>query len=215
MLSSLSLTKSTFNIDVRASRIMKYSQRNVFEVARKSSMKFVTISKDKSVVHVYIANNNKIPTIVNCVKVYLHYGQIRCNCYKSFQSKNICKHCCFVILHILRDHNLNYFQTKSCSNLNITLKPKPHLISYNTKLYFQILNILSFENTVIKNDDICCICMTDMLPNKMQFKCKCILCNNSFHSICMHKWLTISDNPVCPLCRETSWSQFYGIYIRY
>ena len=46
------------------------------------------------------------------------------------------------------------------------------------------------------NTEMCTICLEEIMPTE----CKTLICNHSFHNICINRWLSTNTN--CPICRR-------------
>lgn len=151
-------------------------------------------------------------------------GRFSCDCLDMLThcKKNncVCKHICFVVIKVMRDHDLGFFQ-KNNFQLNIRVinefLSKKDAISLKhqnndlTQQYLQnvdvkkMFNVDTSDHHETTHDD-CCICYEDIqMTNNHTCLRKCPRCRNILHKVCIEKWLLSSQS--CPLCRS-SWQEY-------
>ena len=151
--------------------------------------------------------------------------KIYCTCpdMKSWAkySKCICKHCCFVLIRVLKifvDNNINnghpFFQELIFSPreiIRITRQFNKLIVNANDEFVdsellakFKSLNIDFEPETTKCNDDDCPICF-DSLGNNNNVSCP--TCHNVIHKLCMEKWLQ-SGKSTCVYCRSKIWKLY-------
>lgn len=61
--------------------------------------------------------------------------------------------------------------------------------------------------------DDCMICFSVIHGSNYSLpKLSCKTCKKKFHSACLYKWFSTSNNATCPLCRNLFWSKFRCSY---
>ena len=55
------------------------------------------------------------------------------------------------------------------------------------------------EDDILKNKDICCICLQNF---KEKEKVRKLPCKHNFHKKCIDKWFSKADDLSCPICRS-------------
>jgi len=121
--------------------------------------------------------------------------EMSCTCPDFKQRKKLCKHLYFVIARVAKDtetvrqinEEINVFKIKPNFSENIKQRLKKRLESTE--------EILKEESEESEID--CVICFEGMKNRHQKFSCH--QCNNTFHMLCISKWLRNKDT--CPLCR--------------
>lgn len=151
-------------------------------------------------------------------------GRITCDCPDSFSHARrhgcLCKHCCFVILKVLKYADFNIFSTHVVSRpiLNMLLTCDSECLrdpqNENGLLSQRYQHLkghpdtseadISFE-TVRGCEDECSICYCPLTADGT-IRCVCPECHNMFHKDCIKRWLHTSTS--CPLCRSTIWQGY-------
>ena len=161
------------------------------------------------------------------VTLNLQNNSLKCNCQDfttwAKKAECLCKHCCFVLVKILKnDIDLNQstiFQSQIFSQfekLNIINNFKSEIQHNNDheyklvlnqydKMLRQQLNPSCFES-VSKTDHNCPICYEDIEHNIKHLECPD--CKKSFHKNCIEMWLMNGTNNSCPYCRSDKWKQY-------
>jgi len=150
------------------------------------------------------------------IGIYIYSKTIYCNCPdgKSYAKKNgvVCKHCCFVILKVLKIPDANTF-------FNILLFNDTQMDYINEKIkslefvendYINLEYVDKFKNLISKDnkmiikkdqDTFCPICYDELLDiNNKKINNQCNCCHKIYHNACINKWISMGTNS-CPYCR--------------
>ncbi len=146
---------------------------------------------------------------------------ITCNCpdMKRAHYRYICKHCCFVLLKVLKleledeFYKKFIFDEKRMKNVNdkfteIIMKnaeyiDKDLIEKYN--LSTEDGKSIDFtQNRETGDEDMCIICFSDFDHNN---NIQCPICRNIIHEDCMKKWLSTGASN-CIYCRSSIWKKY-------
>ena len=147
---------------------------------------------------------------------------IFCNCpdAKSYAKQNgvVCKHCCFILLKVLKlinsddFFNILLFDDKQLEFIKNEFNKLEFIENEYIKMdYVNKFNELPEDKIIIKKDmeSFCLICYDDLddIENK-KFNNQCKYCLKIFHNKCINKWLSLGNNN-CPHCRNIMKSNNY------
>ena len=156
------------------------------------------------------------------VQIYKYSKMIFCNCpdAKSYAKQNgvVCKHCCFILLKVLKlinsddFFNILLFDDKQLEFINNEFNKLEFIENEYIKIdYVNKFNQLSEDKIIIKKDmeSFCLICYDELddIENK-KFNNQCKYCLKIFHNKCINKWLSLGNNN-CPHCRNIMKSNNY------
>ncbi len=146
-------------------------------------------------------------------------GSLKCSCPDSNSHAKkagvVCKHICFIYIKICKGVDMDFFEKKKLTQLDIdALKTRTQiLISGGTAKKYYKLYIDAITNTtdftVAKRDgvleDACCpICMDDLVSDVVF----CPSCSNPVHDKCIEKWL--EQHKTCIFCRSDVWKKYHS-----
>lgn len=150
------------------------------------------------------------------VQIYTTCKMIYCNCpdAKSYSKTYgvLCKHCCFILLKVLKlNDSESFFNTLFLNEIQlIHIESIFNILEFKETDYIKMdyiskFNNLKDHNIIVKLDQelMCIICYDDLedIENKnINNQCKC--CLKIFHNKCLNKWLNLG-NDTCPHCRYT------------
>ena len=81
-----------------------------------------------------------------------------------------------------------YNDIESLDNISIISGDTKSILDYQTNIQDSSLNV---------NIESCSICL-----NKLENKYIITNCNHKYHFICLKRWKSISEDFLCPICRE-------------
>lgn len=131
-------------------------------------------------------------------------SQPSCNCPDFLTRNNRCKHIYFILLRIMRIKNPDI---PTYSNLELidmflnipdivnTLLAKPEIKNKYTELKSSPINPKQ------KTDDLCPICLDDLVNGEELDFCK-YSCGKSVHKNCFKIWSKIKPVPICVFCQK-------------
>ena len=156
------------------------------------------------------------------IQIYKFSKMIYCNCpdSKSYAKQNgvVCKHCCFILLKVLKLINSDdffgmlLFDDEQIDYIEKEFNKLEFVENEYIKLdYVKQFNNLSEDKIIVKDDTdlFCPICYDDLvsLENKgLNNQCK--YCLKIFHNNCINKWISLG-NENCPHCRNIMKSNKY------
>ena len=118
---------------------------------------------------------------------------------------NILESVCNTLYSFLTNQHLNDILELS-NNANMTITYKISKITEGVKKKEKLKNLEKYklikkcDNLIVKNKK-CDICLDNYKIG--EYKRKLHYCNHTFHRKCIDKWLHISKNMECPLCRTS------------
>ena len=156
------------------------------------------------------------------VQIYKYSKMIFCNCpdAKSYAKQNsvVCKHCCFILLKVLKlinsddFFNMLLFDHKQLEFIKNEFNKLEFIENEYIKMdYVNKFKELPEDKIIIKKDmdSFCLICYDDLenIENK-KINNQCKYCLKIFHNKCINKWLSLGNNN-CPHCRNIMKSNNY------
>ena len=196
-------------------RIDRLSQNNIFllDVIKKTFDYFIKIcGTTKNIYTVKISHSG------------YNKGKLYCDCPdgKKFHNQLVfCKHCCFVVVKIIKNLNIKHnLMEKICkllvfddNQLNLiideldkfNIENHSQLIDNNLITKFNNYNGPIFDTKQYNNDDLCMICFDEYGLTSVNI---CPTCSKIFHKKCIMIWFNNTINKSCPHCRSTIWIQF-------
>lgn len=155
-------------------------------------------------------------------------GKLVCNCpdgRKFINSKTFCKHCCFVLIKLLKYEKsdleslfaLLIFTDKQLEHLQ-TIFSKFNIDSHNDIINHDLVNKFinykdpDFKIKEVNKEEDCPICYDKFGTDDLK---SCPSCNNAFHTKCINMWLINSVNKSCPYCRSTVWEKLNNDFNSY
>lgn len=171
------------------------------------------------------------------ITINTNYKNISCNCPDNIrcrQLKCLCKHCCFVLLKVLKvyivnseDYLINRFSNrvadlfetlKFSENININIiNSYENLLqnldssNYDDKITERYILLRGKHKDVFHNskreldiNDNCPICLCEFKNKELVINCPS--CHNYIHKSCIEDWIKVKAN--CPMCRSKSFSNY-------
>jgi hypothetical protein len=151
------------------------------------------------------------------INIYKYSKTIFCNCPdgKSYAKKNgvICKHCCFVIMKVLKVPNIEeFFNILLFNDVQMEyINAKINSLEYVENDFINLEYIDKFKNLKTKtthiivkkeHETLCPICYDELIDmENKQINNQCTCCHKIYHNKCINKWLNMGNN-TCPYCRS-------------
>lgn len=150
---------------------------------------------------------------------------LKCDCpdARMHAQRNgvLCKHCCYVLLKVLRLPEIFIVRNVPDNELLLThveqLRSRTWSHLSNAEYQHKYQSLLNGNNTTsspfdvaedAQIEDVCVICLDDMTPQECS---RCPGCRNYMHQDCIKIWLrartSANISRTCPLCRY-SWANY-------